>query len=121
MSPAPGTLDRDAASKESRPLLEVRPSPQIGRVLRGSDVSGGLVTADTAAALAALDRLVAEVGAAQLARRHEGDTTTVDLLVPRAAWERLDAGLRRIGRWTPDTAAASALPPDVHVSVRVLR
>jgi hypothetical protein len=45
----------------------------------------------------------------------------VDLLVPRAAWERLDAGLRRIGRWTPDTAAAPALPPDVHVSVRVLR
>jgi hypothetical protein len=109
----------DPTRKEGRRVLGAESTPQMGRVLRGSDVSGRLLAEDTAGALAALDRLAREVGAAQLARRDDGDATIVDLIVPRAAWEQLDAGLRRIGRWAPDTAPAAPLPADVHVSVRV--
>jgi hypothetical protein len=109
----------DSAPKESRRALGAQPPAAMGRILRASDVSGRLLTGDRAGALAALDLLAREVGAAQLARRDDGDATIVDLIVPRAGWEQLHAGLRRIGRWTPDAAPASALPADVHVSVRV--
>jgi hypothetical protein len=114
-------LERDPARQEGRYLLGAERPAQLARVLRAPDVSGRLVTADAAAGLAALDQLAADVGAARLARRDEGDVTVVDLVVPRAAWERLDAGLRRIGHWAPDAAAAPALPAEVHVSVRLVR
>ncbi len=114
--PLPPARERPARSER---LLAAPAPPAAAPLLRGPDVHGSLVVADAPAALAELDRLAAEVGAARIARRDEGDATVVQLVVPRSAWERLDAGLRGIGRWAP--TAPGELPGQVHVSVRVLR
>ncbi len=114
---APRAAPPPEASKE-QPRGGLSSTSARTRVLRAPDLAGRLAAPDRATALGALDRLAADVGATDLGRRQDGDATVVDLMVPRAAYDRIEPALRAIGAWTRD-AAHSPLPEMVHVSIRL--
>ena len=114
---APRAAPPPEASKE-QPRGGLSSTSARARVLRAPDLAGRLAAPDRATALGALDRLAADVGATDLGRRQDGDATVVDLMVPRAAYDRIEPALRAIGAWTRD-AAHAPLPEMVHVSIRL--
>ena len=69
----------------------------------------------------ALDALAARLGATRLARRADAAdlrTVVVELVVARAAYPDLVAGLAAIGAWAPEREPA-ALPREVRVEIAI--
>lgn len=112
---------KDAEEEKSagaRDPARLRATP---RLLLPPDVGGRLAVTDREAAHRALAELVARLGGTQLASHADPDApnvVVVEVLVSRAAYAQLAAGLVRIGRWLPERQPPQ-LPPHVRVAVSI--
>jgi hypothetical protein len=88
------------------------------RLTRAVDASGRLVVAERARAEQALEALLPRVEAVRVARRVERDLLLLDIVVPRARYAELAAGLAGIGAWQLEYEAPT-LPAQVRVEIAI--
>ncbi len=113
-----GEKGQSAAAPPAAPPLAA-PGAVGKSVVSGASVSGRLTVKDRAAAEQALGELLARVKATEVTRRRDPALTTVEVLVPKAAYAEFTQGLAKIGGWTVE-GEPTELPAQVPVRLRLL-
>jgi hypothetical protein len=115
-SGAPGPVPGEAPAASA----PAAPAPrEAARLTRAVDASGRLVVAERARAERAVDALLPRVEAIRVARWVEGDgPLLLDVVVPRARYRELAAGLAAIGQWRLEYEA-TPLPDRVRVEIAI--
>ena len=121
--PSPDLLDRrrDGAGEKGQSAAPPPATPgAVGKsAVSQASVSGRLTVKDRTAAEQALGELLARVKATEVSRRRDPTLTTVEVLVPKAAYAEFTQGLTKIGGWSVEGEPAE-LPAQVPVRLRLL-
>jgi len=125
-SPAPAApqlgdraqLERNLEPSQRAARLPEFFTPMARRLASSSQVIGRLTVRDRQAADLELAELLKQVGGTEKTRIADAAGTSVNVVVPRAAYPVFAKGLSRIGTWQPATQPTD-LPEDVSVTLRI--
>jgi hypothetical protein len=107
-----GALRSRANAESVRRILGTVSSPDAG---------GRLVVRDREAATAGVAELLSRLGGREIARRHDGEDTVIDVQLPAARYDEFVRGLDALGAWTPGNppSVLSQDPPQVRLTIRL--
>lgn len=116
--PFPSASLADQRSVSGAPSRVDQPVPVPGPSVATPQIVGRLAPKDRNVADRDFSALLAEMGGAELGRRHRLSFTAVEVVVSRARYDEFAHGLARIGSWRLQ-AARFPLPDEVHMTIRV--